>query len=101
MPITELELSKPDVDPDLARQLDAATSDEQVEAVLVLRRAAGAGRPPIDAAALMQQVSRQDGQAEMHYLPGLGAVVIRAHAQVIRALLSQPEIEIASANRIA
>ena len=90
-----------DVDPTLARQLDAAGADEPIEAVLVLRRADSHERPPTDAESLMRRVSERGDRAEMHYMPGLGALVVRAHAQVIRALLTQPEVAIASANRVA
>ena len=90
-----------DVDPDLTRQIDAAGADEPVEAVLVLRQADSRTRLPIDAEALIRRVSQQGDQTEMHYMPGLGALVVRAHAQVIRALLTQPEVAIASANRVA
>ena len=99
--MTELEPFKANVDPDLERQLDAAGADEPVEAVLVLRRADSHEQPPIDAEALMRRVCQQGDRTEMHYMPVLGAMVVRAPSQVIRALLSQPEVEIASANRIA
>jgi hypothetical protein len=95
-----------DVDPELVRQLDAATADEPVEAVLVLRptaeREQSAGSPPrpaLDAEALMRWAGQQDGAAEMRYMPRLGALVIRASSRVIRALLVQPQVETASANR--
>ena len=94
------------IDPDLARQLDAAGTDEPVEAVLLLRaagarhgRSAGRKPPSIDAAALMRQARRQDGHAEMHYMPRLGALVVRARARAIRGLLVRAEVAMASANR--
>jgi hypothetical protein len=93
-------MQHPDVDPDLARQLDAARSDEPVEAVLLLRLADGRARPLIDVEALMQWVRQQNDHAEMNYMPRIGALVVRAPSQVIRLLISQPEVEIASANRI-
>jgi hypothetical protein len=90
-----------DVDPDLERQLAVAKRDEPVEAVLLLRHADSHSRPPIDAEALMERVHNQDHSAEIHYLPGIGALVIRARPDVIRRLISRPEVEMASANRIA
>ena len=89
----------PDIDPDLERQLDAARGDEPVEAVLLPRSADDRGRPPIDVEALMRRVSRQGDNAETNYMPRIGALVVRAPSQLIRLLISQPEVEMASANR--
>jgi hypothetical protein len=93
-------MEKPDVDPDLARQLDAAGGDEPVEAVLLLH-AGGEHQPPIDPDALVRRVCRQGDSAEMNYMPRMGVLVVRARSRVIRALISQPEVEIASANRFS
>ncbi|HEX9369426.1 MAG TPA: hypothetical protein VF897_00395 [Roseiflexaceae bacterium] len=92
-------MHKPDVDPDLERQLDAAQDGEPVEAVLLLRHADSRTRRPIDAEALMARVWQQDQDAEMNYMPRLGALIVRTRSDVIRMLLGQPEVETASANR--
>ncbi|KPV54154.1 hypothetical protein SE17_05510 [Kouleothrix aurantiaca] len=89
---------KADVDPTLARQLDAARATEPVEAVLMLRDGAPQGD---SAAALMQQASDEDADAEMNYMPRIGALVVRAQSHVIRLLISQPTVEVASANQRA
>lgn len=92
-------MSKTDIDPQLTHQLDAAEAHDLVEAVLLLRQGeAGAGEP-IDVAAL---IGRAGGpaDAELSYLPRLGALIARAEPQVIRDLIGQPEIQVASANRV-
>jgi hypothetical protein len=89
-----------DIDPDLERQLDAAQSDEPVEAVLLLRLVDGRARPLIDVEALMQWARQQNDHAQMNYMPRIGALIVRAPSQLIRLLISQPEVEMASANRI-
>jgi hypothetical protein len=91
-------MDKADVDPDLERQLDAAGADEPVEAVLVLH-ADSPQQPSIDAEALMRRVCPLEGEAEMQYMPRLGTLVVRARSRVIRALIIQPEVEGACANR--
>jgi hypothetical protein len=88
-----------DVDPALDRQLDAAQGDEPVEAVLLLWHGDDQHKPPIDAEALMRRVCRTDDKAEMNYMPRIGTLVVRASTRVIRLLISQPEVEMASANR--
>jgi hypothetical protein len=90
-----------DIDPDLERQLDAAKEDEPVEAVLLLKDAEG-DKPPIDVEALMKRVCGKgaDEDVEMNYLPRVGALIVRARSRVLRLLISQPEVEMASANRI-
>ena len=91
-------MQKPDVDPDLVRQLDAAQADEPVEAVLLLRPADDA-KQPSSAEALMQRVCRHDHNAQVNYMPRLGALIVRARSRVIRMLINRPEVELASANR--
>jgi len=88
------------VAPALTDQLAAARADESVEAVLLLRQDVPAGAPPDDIAALMLRASGQDAAAEMNYMPRIGALIVRAHSQVIRMLIDQPEVELASANQI-
>jgi hypothetical protein len=89
-----------DVDPDLERQLLGATRDQQVEAVLVLRRDA-AGAPCLDAPdALLKRVCGGEPAAlDSHYLPRLGVLIVRACPDIIRRLLEQPEVAVACPNR--
>ncbi len=91
-----------DVDPALERQLALAEDDERVEAVLVLRQS-GADRQHLsDPEALLRRVcdKNQPGTVEHTVLPRLGMLIVRAHARIIRRLIAQPEVAIASANRI-
>ncbi len=92
-------MQQPDVDPDLVRQLDAAGADEPVEAVLLLRPADDV-KHPTSAEALMQRVCRHDQNAQVNYMPRLGALIVRARSQVIRMLIHRPEVELASANHV-
>jgi hypothetical protein len=92
-------MQKNDIDPDLARQLDAAQLDDPVEAILLLRLAGDDAGHPSNAEALMQRACRHDHNAEVNYLPRIGALIIRARSQVIRMLINRPEVEMASANR--
>ena len=93
-------MDKIDIDPDLERQLQAAKEDEPVEAVLLLRHSGPKGKPPIDAEALMKRVHVKDDDdgVEINYMPRIGALIVRARSQLIRLLISQPEVEMASAN---
>jgi hypothetical protein len=38
---------------------------------------------------------------ETNYLPRVGVLIVRASSRMLRLLISQPEIELASANRVA
>lgn len=87
-----------DIDPALARQLDAAEGDEPVEAVLLLRLDDDPTHLS-SAEALMQRACRHDRQAKMNYMPRIGALIIRARSKVIRMLINRPEVEMASANK--
>ena len=60
----DVDMDNVDVDPDLARQLDAAGADEPIEAVLVLRQADSHERPPIDAESLMRRVSERGDRTD-------------------------------------
>jgi hypothetical protein len=93
-------MQQSDIDPDLVRQLDAARADEPVEAVLLLRPADDEAEHPSTAEALMQRVCRHDHEAQVNYLPRLGALIVRARSRVIRMLINRPEVEMASANRV-
>ena len=89
------------IDPDLERQLSAARGDDPVEAVLLLRPADGDGQPPDKVTSLMRRACGQDHHAELNYLPLMGALIVRARSAVIRMLISQPEVEMASANHLS
>jgi hypothetical protein len=90
-----------EIDPDLERQLDTAKDDEPVEAVLLLKGNAQ-NKPPIDVEALMKRVCEksQGEEIELNYMPRVGALIVRARSQVLRLLISQPEVEMATANRL-
>ena len=89
-----------DVDPELERQLALAKDNQTVDTVLVLRQS---GAHPFDPAALLRRVGRHEaaGAVEHTALPRLGVLIVRAHARIIRRLIAQPEVAIASANRNA
>jgi hypothetical protein len=93
-------MQKTDIDPDLAQQLDAAQADDPVEAVLLLRQADHEPKDPTNAEALMQRARRHDHNAQVNYMPRIGALIVRARSPVIRMLINRPEVEMASANRI-
>ena len=92
-------MQKNEIDPDLAQQLDAAQADDPVEAVLLLRQAGGEAKQPSNAEDLMQRACRHDHNAQVNYMPRIGALIVRARSQVIRMLINRPEVETASANR--
>lgn len=94
--MTERKRHALDIDPELAYLL-AAESDDPVEAILVLHSNAEHNRP-VDAEELMQRVCDPDDHPEMSFLPQLNVLIVRAKSRVVRALLAQPEVEIASAN---
>jgi hypothetical protein len=96
-------LLETNVDPELERQLASAKDNETVEAVLVLRQRSAGWPHPYDPEALLRRVSRNEpsGTVERTVLPRLGVLIVRAHARIIRRLIAQPAVAIASANRIA
>ena len=96
-------LFETDVDPELERQLASAKDNEPVEAVLVLRQQSAEWPHPYDPEALLRRVSRNEpvGTVERTILPRLGVLIVRAQARVIRRLIAQGAVAIASANRIA
>jgi hypothetical protein len=96
-------LFETDVDPELERQLASAKDNEPVEAVLVLRQRSADWPHPYDPEALLRRVCRTEpaGTVERTMLPRLGVLIVRAHARVIRRLIAQRAVAIASANRIA
>jgi hypothetical protein len=90
-----------EIDPDLERQLESAKEDEPVEAVLLLKGDEN-NKPPIDVEALVKRVcaNNQSEAIEMNYMPRVGALIVRASSRVLRLLISQPEVEMASANQL-
>jgi hypothetical protein len=90
-----------EIDPDLERQLASAKEDEAVEAVLLLK-GDDQNKPPVDVDALLKRVcdKGQDEKIELNYLPRIGALIVRARSRVLRLLISQPEVEMASANQL-
>ena len=92
-------MHKTEVDPDLERQLETSLEDEPIDAVLLLKDDAGQ-KPPLDVAALLKRAHVVDSDVEMNYMPLVGALIVRARSRVLRLLISQPEVELASANRV-
>ena len=92
-----------DVDPELERQLALAADDEAVEAVLVLRQSSMDARHRSNPRALLRRLYRDEpaSTVECTVLPRLGVLIVRARARVIRRLIAQPAVAIASANRMA
>ena len=90
-----------EIDPDLERQLASAKEDEPVEAVLLLKGDTQ-NKPPIDVDALVKRVcdKNQGEEVELNYMPRVGALIVRARSRVLRLLISQPEVEMASANQL-
>ena len=43
----------------------------------------------------------QSEEIELNYMPRIGALIVRARSRVLRLLISQPEVEMASANQLA
>jgi len=92
-------MHKTEMDPDLEHQLEIAGEDEPIEAVLLLKDDAG-HKPPVDVEALLKRAHVCDDDVEMNYLPLVGALIVRASSRVLRLLISLPEVEVASANRV-
>jgi len=92
-----------DVAPALARQLALTADTERVAAVLVLRHSAADRHQRSDPETLLRHVARNApvGAVEYTLLLRLGVLIVRAPARVIRGLIAQPAVVIASANRIA
>jgi hypothetical protein len=92
-------------DPELVRQLQAAAAGGSVEAVFVLRlprqkspAAAGAEKT---ARRVLDRVTRAVGLGpqDVNVFGNLGAFAVSAEARFVKALLGEPEIKSASANR--
>jgi hypothetical protein len=92
-----------DVDPALAEQLALAADTEPAEVVLVLRQSGLDPDQHSEAETLVRQVvaDAPPGAVEYSLLPQLGVLIVRAPARVIRRLITQPAVAIASTNRVA
>jgi hypothetical protein len=95
-------VSSVDVDPALAEQLALAADTERVEVVLVLRQSGVDTDQHSEAETLVRQAAADvpPGAVEYSVLPQLGVLIVRAPARVIRWLITQPAVAIASANRM-
>lgn len=84
-------------------QLALAIDMEPVEVVLVLRQSATDTDQRDEVETLVRQAAAEapPGAIEYNLLPRLGVLIARAPAQVIRWLIAQPLVAIASANRVA
>jgi hypothetical protein len=96
-------VSSVDVDPALAEQLALVADTEPVEVVLVLRQSGVDMDQHAEAETLVRQAAADapPGAVECSLLPRLGVLIVRAPARIIRWLIAQPAVAIASANRIA
>ena len=91
------------VDPALAEQLALAADTELVDVVLVLRQNGVDADQHAEIETLMRQAAANvpRGTVEYRLLPQLGVLIARAPAQLIRWLITQPAVVVASANRVA
>lgn len=96
-------VSSVDVDPALAKQLALAADSDPAEVVLVLQRSGVDMNQHSEAETLVRQAAADapPGAVEYSLLPRLGVLIVRAPARIIRCLIAQPGVVIASANRIA
>jgi hypothetical protein len=96
-------VSRVDIDPALAQQLAVAADTEPVEVVLVLRQSGVDTDQHAEAETLVRQAAADAPPGAVAYslLPRLGVLIVRAPARIIRFLIAQPAVAIASANRIA
>jgi hypothetical protein len=96
-------VSNVDVDPALTEQLAVAADTDPVEVMLVLRESGVDRDQHTEAEVLMRQAAANVplGAVEYSLLPQLGVLIARAPARVIRWLITQPAVVVASANRVA
>ena len=94
------------LDPELARQMSAADGNAAVEAVVRLRPAPGNTPPPPEETErltheLVTRVQKEIGEHEdaVNVFRYLGSFAISAKPSFLRALLDQPEVVAALANR--
>ena len=93
--------TKAKIDPKLSEALRSAGDHGTVEAILMLNNGndADAGKQQMDE--WKQKIANlsQGEPVETNYFPNLGSVAVRAKARVVRKLLRQPGLSVASLNR--
>ncbi len=94
------------LDPELARQLSASTSDGSVEAVVRLKPEPGAPATPPEeterlARELVSRTQKASGEHEdaVNVFKYLGSFAISAKPSFLKTLIAQPEVDAALANR--
>ena len=85
-----------EVDPLLERQLTQADEGQLVEAVLFLR---SSGDAQLGALLARVRAAEPAGAIATNYMLRLGALIVLARPAIVRRLITQPEVEFASANR--
>ena len=93
--------SKAQIDPKLSAALRSAGDDGTVEAVLMLTddKDAPAGKRQMDEWKQKVEDLSKGESIETNYFPNLGSMAVRAKARVVRKLLKQPGLSVASLNR--
>lgn len=95
--------TKAQIDPKLSEALRSAGDQGTVEAILMLNDGNGkdapAGKQQMDEWKQKIADLSQGEAVETNYFPNLGSVAVRAKARVVRKLLRQPGLSVASLNR--
>jgi hypothetical protein len=92
---------KAQIDPKLSKALLSAGDEGTVEAVLMLKD----GEDSTASTKLMDEWKKKikdlsEGEpVEANYFPNLGSMAVRAKARVVKKLLQQPGLSVASLNR--
>lgn len=92
---------KAQIDPKLSEALLSAGDEGTVEAVLMLKD----GKDAPASTKLMDEWKKKikdlsEGEAvEANYFPNIGSMAVRAKARVVKKLLKQPGLSVASLNR--
>lgn len=85
-------MPKAHVDPELEYLLETSGEETLVEAALLLR---GAATPDT----LLERLALTGAPGiETSFMERVGVLVVRANGQIIRQLIDQPEVELASAH---
>jgi len=94
-------MQKSAIDPELNRQLQAAEKGQPVEAVIIIRQSSATTQSQPNADALLRRIGDKyaKDQVELNYMPRLGVLAVRGPPDIIKWLIDQPEVEIASANQ--
>jgi len=89
------------IDPKLSEALRSAGEDGTVEAVLMLQDGKDAPASKKQMEEWKQRIKDlSEGESvEANYFPNLGSMAVRAKARVVRKLLQQPGLSVASLNR--